>query len=111
MVRFLSFAFALIALVVLGFDIWRGPLQEAPLALTLTAETWDAIHRPSLIGLNSYTENMLGPEVFDAVVLPLLSAPLFVVAGVLAALFYLLSRTFARSTRTDIYRPRPRRRR
>ncbi len=37
------------------------------------AEGWAELHRPSLIGLNSFTEKTLSPEVWDSYVLPALN--------------------------------------
>ncbi|MEM8752834.1 MAG: hypothetical protein AAGF90_07650, partial [Pseudomonadota bacterium] len=53
---------------------------------------WSDLHRPSLIGLNSFIENMLSPELWDVAVFPALSAPAFVLAAVLALVFFLFSR-------------------
>lgn len=92
MFRLLGYVFSLLALAALGYDLWRGPLQEAPFAFTQTAEIWASLHQTSLIGLNSFIENTVSPELWDVVVLPTLTAPAFVLAAVLALIFFVFSR-------------------
>lgn len=89
--RILAYLFSVLALAALGWDIWIGPLQNAPLTFTSTAEYWQAVHVPSLIGLNSFIEKNLSTDLWDLAVLPALSWPAFALAGALAIFFFLIA--------------------
>lgn len=90
--RFLGWVFLLLCLGALGYGAYEGPFKDQPFEWFAIAEIWVEVHRPSLIGLNSYTEKMLSPEVFDNFILPVLNWPAGIVFGVAAAIMFLLAR-------------------
>ena len=100
--RFLGVVFALLGLGALGFDLWVGPGSDAPFRSQHIAEIWAQLHRPSLIGLNSSTEQNFGPELWDAVLLPAVSQPAAPVFLGLAILFLLLARIGGKPRRKDM---------
>lgn len=89
--RFLGFFFAVLALAALGWDVWRGPFQDEPLAFTSTAEYWQSVNVTSLIGLNSFIEKNLSTDLWDYVVLPAITWPACALAGGLAIFFFLIA--------------------
>lgn len=90
--RFLGWVFLLLCLGAIGYGAYEGPVQNKPFEWLEIAEIWAQLHRPSLIGLNSYTEKMLSPEIFDNFVLPVLKWPAGIAFGAAAVLFFLLAR-------------------
>lgn len=86
--RFFFLFFSLLALAALGWDLWRGPIEGQPVDFTSTAEYWAGLNRSSLIGLNAFIEKRISPDLWDILFLPVLAAPAFVGAGVLALFFF-----------------------
>ncbi len=94
MARLLGILFGIAALAAIGYDMWRGPYQDRELELTSIAEGWAQLHRTSLIGLNSFTEKNLSPEIWDSYVLPALNWPAALTFTVLGLFFlYFVSRS------------------
>lgn len=90
--RFLGWVFLVMCVGALGYGAYEGPLQDRPFEWFAIAEIWVELHRPSLIGLNSYTEKMLSPEVFDNFILPVLNWPAAIAFGAASAIMFMLAR-------------------
>ncbi|MEM7269376.1 MAG: hypothetical protein AAF401_08995 [Pseudomonadota bacterium] len=73
MFRILGWLFAAATAGALGFDVWRGPWQGGEMRFHSIAEIWVELHRPSLIGLNSFTEKSISPGLWDTAILPAVS--------------------------------------
>ena len=90
--RFFGWVFLVMCVGALGYGAYEGPLKDQPFEWFAIAEIWAELHRPSLIGLNSYTEKMLSPEVFDLFILPVLNWPAGIAFGLASAVMFLLAR-------------------
>lgn len=88
MSRLLGWLFAALALAALAWDYWRGPHQGGEMEFSSIAEGWAELHRDSLIGLNSFTEKNLSPEIWDAYVLPALNWNAALAFTILALLLF-----------------------
>ena len=71
--KLLGLVFAALGLGALAYDYWRGPHLGGEMEFSSIAEGWATLHRDSLIGLNSFTEKNLSPDVWDNFVLPALN--------------------------------------
>lgn len=92
MSRLLGYVACAVALAAFGHDVWRGPMQDLPLAFTSTATYWSDFHLPSLDGLRVFVETNLTPELWSLALLPMLSWPAFVLAIVVALIFFAFGR-------------------
>jgi hypothetical protein len=79
------------AFVALVIDGTRS-IAASRLILTPVGEAWVAIHPGSIDLLHSTIERNLSPWLWEAVLVNLLYAPLWLALGVLGALFVLLGR-------------------
>ena len=104
--RFFGWVFLLLCVGAVGYGAYEGPYQDKPFEWFEIAQIWSQLHRPSLIGLNSYTEKMLSPEVFDAFVLPVLKWPAGIAFGIASAVFFLLARIGRGGGKRDLMFPR-----
>ena len=109
MARLLGYLFAALALAAFSWDIWSGPVQGGELSFASTAEHWFSYHKPSLIGLNSFIEKQVSPELWDIAVLPAINMPAFALFGAIAFLFMLLAGLRRRAARSNLMFPRGRR--
>ena len=109
MARLLAYLLTALALAAFAWDVWRGPFQQNELTFTSTAEHWSAYHVNSLVGLNSFIEKQVSPDLWDLAILPAISWPAFVLAGALAAFFFLISGRRRRQGRDGLMFPRGRR--
>lgn len=89
MIRRFGWISAAIGLAALIVDVYRGPVSGEQLRLASIAEYWSELHRPSLIGLNSFTEKNISPGFWDSVVLPAVSVPAALFFIVLAFILFL----------------------
>ena len=105
----MGYVFAALALAIFALDVWRGPMTGNELAFASTAEYWDALHRTSLIGLNSYIEKNLSTEVWDYAVLPFITWPAFVPPVLIALFFFIIAPRRKKSGRAGLMFPRDRR--
>ena len=92
MSRLLGWLCAALALGAIAWDYWRGPQQGGEMEFSSIAEGWAELHRDSLIGLNSFTEKNLSPEIWDAYVLPALNWNAALTFTLLALLFFYIGR-------------------
>jgi hypothetical protein len=90
--RFFGWVFLLLCVGALGYGAYEGPLKDQPFEWFAIAEIWAELHRTSLIGLNSFVEKNLSPDVFDLFVLPVLKWPAAIAFGIASAVFFLLAR-------------------
>ena len=104
--RFFGWVFLLLCLGAIGYGLYQGPLQDKPFEWFPIAEIWVELHRPSLIGLNSYTEKMLSPAVFDTIILPVLNWPAGIAFGIASAIMFLLARIGRGGGRRSLMFPR-----
>ena len=88
MAKLFGWLSALAAIAALGYDAYEGPYQDRELEFASIAERWAELHRTSLIGLNSFTEKELSPEIWDAYILPALNWPAGLTFTVLAIVFF-----------------------
>jgi len=89
MLRFLSAVFAILALLVLGADVWAA-VNNGPFRLSALGEWWFWLDPDSLQLLQPAIERHLTPAIWDPGVQTLLEWPLAIELAVLAALFWLL---------------------
>jgi hypothetical protein len=71
--KLLGLLCAALGLGALAYDYWRGPQQGGEMEFSSIVEAWAKLHRDSLIGLNSFTEKNLSPDIWDNFVLPALN--------------------------------------
>ncbi len=94
MSRLFGWLSAALALAALAWDYWRGPHQGGEMEFSSIAEGWAELHRDSLIGLNSFTEKNLSPDIWDNYALPALNWNAALTFTVLALiLFYIGNRS------------------
>lgn len=103
--RLFGYFFGLLAL---SADLWRGPMQGAPLSFASTADYWATWRRSSLIELNAFVEKSLSTGLWDHVLLPALTRPACASAATLAIFFALIGYRRSEARKTMIF---PRRRR
>lgn len=104
--RLLGWVFLVMCLGALGYGAVEGPLQDKPFEWFEIAQIWSELHRSSLIGLNSYTEKMISPDVFDQFILPVLKWPAAIAFGIASALFFLLARIGQSNSKRTLMFPR-----
>lgn len=92
MSRLFGWLSAALALGALAWDYWRGPHQGGEMEFSSVAEGWAELHRDSLIGLNSFTEKNLSPEIWDAYVLPALNWNAALTFTILALVLFYIGR-------------------
>ena len=101
--RLFGWLCAALALGALAWDYWRGPQQGGEMEFSSIAEGWAELHRDSLIGLNSFTEKNLSPEIWDAYVLPALNWNAALTFTVLALVFFYIGRNPRGPKRRDMF--------
>ena len=92
MIRTLGWLSAILAVAAIAWDYWRGPHQGGEMEFSSIAEGWTELHRDSLIGLNSFTEKNLSPEIWDAYLLPALNWNAALAFSILAVICFFISR-------------------
>lgn len=92
MSKLLGWLSAALALGAIAWDYWRGPQQGGEMVFSSIAEGWAELHRDSLIGLNSFTEKNLSPEIWDSYVLPALNWNAALTFTILALLLFYIGR-------------------
>lgn len=70
---------------------WHGTQQGAASHAMTTGELWHRLHTPSLNLTQAITERYISPALWSAVMLPILLAPVWVVALCKAGFFALLA--------------------
>ena len=101
--RLLGWLCAALAVGALAWDYWRGPHQGGELQFSSVAEGWAELHRDSLIGLNSFTEKNLSPDIWDAYILPALNWNAALTFTVLALIFFYIGRSPRGGRRKDMF--------
>jgi hypothetical protein len=96
MLRIIAKLFGLIALamtvITAVLDLTRS-IANSALTITALGEEWSSIHANSLIGFQGVIEKNIGsPWIFNALVIPILSVPSWLVFGILAIVFLWLGR-------------------
>lgn len=91
-----------IALILLAVAALAAVLDRVEGGAASLAERWAALHRPSLIGLQSGLENRVHPDAFFDWALPVLELPAAASFGVLGAALLALSllRSLGRRSRS-----------
>ena len=101
--KLIGFICAALALGALAWDYWRGPQQGGEMEFSTIAEGWAELHRPSLIGLNSFTEKNLSPEILDAYVLPALNWNAALTFTIMALVFFYIGKEPRSAKRRGIF--------
>jgi hypothetical protein len=95
MIRFVLRFFGLLILA-LGFIflVYDGirSISDGSILLTRTNEVWVAVHDRSLVAFQSLVEGKLGPDIWQAVLAPLLRQPASVLFCVLGVILIVLGR-------------------
>lgn len=87
--RVFCILFSAIALLTLGLDLWRGPIQGRPAEFATLADYWRAID-PSAAPTAESLSAAAPAGLWDQTLSALLTAPVFALALGLALFFYLI---------------------
>jgi len=90
MLRIFGTLFAILAIIVLGADLWPVLSEGAPFRLSALGDWWLWLDKDSLQVLQPAVERHLSPALWDPGMQTLLEWPLAAELGVLAVLFLLL---------------------
>ena len=102
-IRTIGWLAAILAIAAIAWDYWRGPNQGGEMEFSSIAEGWAELHRDSLIGLNSFTEKNLSPEIWDAYLLPALNWNAALSFTILAIVCFFISRDSNGSRRRGMF--------
>lgn len=107
--RILMMAFCALTLGTLALDLWRGPGQGGVVAFSTISDLFSVFDPASAESFQAMLKADLPPAIYSAMAEPLLSAPLFIVSGLLTLILWIVRPRRSKAQRNMIF-PRNRRR-